>query len=531
MNPSSHVPVPEAAGCAVPRWIPREPVSVVLAFLAVVLFQVLAGFRASPPEIWVHDEASYLLGADTLLQGRLANPTPESPEHFEMVHALISPAYATKYPLAQSMFLAVGKGLMGGAHRGVVLSVALAAAAAAWAGAGWAGRRGAFATGLLFAVVYGTGHYWSRSYWGGSVAAFGSFLVLGALPRLWRGWSGGAGLALGLGLSLLFLSRPYEGGVLGLVAIASLLPAVVRGWRAERSRLGRCLAVLAVLGSLTVGFQLAANRAITGRWEKLPYLKHSKEYLVAPQFWFLPIRNETLSTLPELAAVNRWEREMYREKEAEGPVKALYRFGNVAPVVSWIRFLPLLALVPAFRRRTVPGLGILVGTTLLCGFAVALETYRFEHYLAPFVAGLLLLQGMAWSEAASMARRGRWLGWVVAALLVLETRNSVRPYLRLLTRPESFPVPARRLAERRLDGETGTHLVFVRWRGEASPHQVWVANGVPLESQRILWVRDLGPEANARLRNRFPERRPWLCVPDPGPDADPSLTPLGDGTR
>ena len=481
------------------------------------------------PEIWVHDEASYLLGADTLLQGRLANPSPPSPAHFEMVHALTTPTYGTKYPLGQSMFLAVGKGFLGHGHRGVVLSVALAAVAAAWAGAGWAGRRGAFATGMLFAVVYGTGHYRVRSCWGGAVPAFGSFLVIGAYPRLRRAWETVPALALGLGLSLLFLSRPYEGGVLGLAVVGALLPSARRGWSEERGRLGRALAVLVALGSLAVGFQLAANRAATGRWGRLPYMEHSQRYLVAPLFWFQKPGTGTASPLPELQAVHLWEMAMYRDKTEAGPAKALFRFGNVAPAVSWIRFLPLLALFPALRRRTLPGLGALVGFLFLSWLAVAVEVYRIEHYLAPFVACLLVLLGMAWDVASSSPRHGRWAGCLVAVLLVLDTRNSVRPYLRMVTRPDSFPVPSRGLAERRLRDESGTHLVFVRWKGQASSHQVWVANGAPVEAQRILWVRDLGPEANSRLRAAFPGRRPWICVADSEGGTDPRVEPFQEG--
>jgi hypothetical protein len=178
--------------------------------------------------------------------------------------------------------------------------------------------------------------------------------------------------------------------------------------------------------------------------------------------------------------------------------------------------------------RPAPGLAVLVVATALSWFAVAVETYGYEHYLAPFVAGLFLLQACAWSAACQVPRHGRWLAPAIALLLLLETRNSVRPYLRLLTQPDSFPIPPRVEVARRLEAEAGKHIVFVRWHGAPSPHVPWIANGVPLEDQRILWVRDLGPEKNARLVEAFPDRRRWLCVPDPPGGTSPSLTPMPD---
>ena len=78
--------------------------------LFVTLLPLLQSFATSfykpKPYPAIHDEFSYLLAADTLAHGKLANPSPLSPDHFESMHILVQPTYASKYPIGQPAFLA-----------------------------------------------------------------------------------------------------------------------------------------------------------------------------------------------------------------------------------------------------------------------------------------------------------------------------------------------------------------------------------------------------------------------------------------
>src|SRR5690349_7579936 len=76
---------------------------------------------------------------------------------------------------------------------------------------GWVSPPWAMLGSLLCVVRFATYSYWMNSYFGGSVAALGGALVIGALPRLKRTQKPRYGLVFAIGLGLLANSRPYEG--------------------------------------------------------------------------------------------------------------------------------------------------------------------------------------------------------------------------------------------------------------------------------------------------------------------------------
>src|SRR5215469_12674694 len=89
----------------------------VLAILLISICAVTLRLLALPvfhvPVPRVDDEYSHLLLADTLLHGRLANPTPPMWIHLEALEVIMHPTYSSIYPPMQGVFLATGTLLSG----------------------------------------------------------------------------------------------------------------------------------------------------------------------------------------------------------------------------------------------------------------------------------------------------------------------------------------------------------------------------------------------------------------------------------
>ena len=161
----------------------------------------------------VHDEFSYLLAADTFAHGRLTNPTHPEWVHFESFHIFHQPTYMSKYPPAQGLMLGLGQVLTGTPVAGIWLGTAFGCASICWMLYGWLPPRWAFLGGLLTLLSPTIQNNWGQSFQGGAIAMGGGALAFGAFARILK--SGGVfnAMILGIGISTLAVTRPFEGVV------------------------------------------------------------------------------------------------------------------------------------------------------------------------------------------------------------------------------------------------------------------------------------------------------------------------------
>src|SRR5262249_61692407 len=84
------------------------------------------------PNARVQDEFAPLLVADTFAHGRAVNPVHPMWAHFESMHILVRPVYASAFPVGQGIAMAAGSVIFGHPWAGVWLGMAAMCAATSW---------------------------------------------------------------------------------------------------------------------------------------------------------------------------------------------------------------------------------------------------------------------------------------------------------------------------------------------------------------------------------------------------------------
>ena len=508
----------------------HKKLSILAAIAAPLILRAALLPLYPPPEPRVHDEFSYLLGADTLAHGRLANPQHPFWMHFESFHILVRPTYATAYPLAAAAAMALGKVLFGSFWAGVWLGTGLLCGTICWMLQGWLPPRWALLGAVLVILRIGVSSYWMNSYWGGSAAAIGGALVLGALPRIMRAPHWRHAVIMAAGVAILANSRTFEGLVFSL-AVAVPLLMWMRGKRVLRST----VIPMAILLAITLAGMTYSWARITGKPWLPPYVLYRANDTLAPHFLWQGLRPQPLYDNADMRNFYvRWELAGYFQAHQSLLIdlarKAYFywRF-YLGPLLT----LPLLALPWLWRDRKTR-----LPLLLAAAFSVALivQVYHNFHYAAP-ATGLMILIVV---QAMRRLRLWRWRGCLVGLRLVrcLPPACAAMLLIQILagrvadekvaqagwrwTAPAGMP---RAGVLRQLETMGGKHLALVRYSLNHHPGDEWVYNGADMDGSPVVWARELDRESNARLIDHFHDRRTWLVEPDASP---PRLTPYSD---
>ncbi len=454
-----------------------------------------------PPLARIPDEKSYLLAADTFAHGRLANPSHPAHEHFVTAHVLHEPIYASKYPPAQGMLLALGQGLTGHPAAGLVLSSALLCWAIGWALAATLPAPWPLIGGLLALLRFAVGSYWNQSYWGGSIAAIGGALVLGALLRLpTRAEASraetsrariGHALFLVTGLALLAHSRPVEGLSFAIGAAGILF------WSWSRCRPTRGVLLTLVFGNvLIIASIVGYNLGVTGRALTFPHQLHASQFPEYVHFvWQLGP-----GWPAETAAL--WGRKLaftFYFFLGTGPILALLLMSRTviqdraARIAIILSFMTLLALMP-------------------------IRPYH-AHYPAPLAAALVLLAVLALRALATCRWRGHLIGpAAVTAIFAIQLASFL--HQTPAHRPDATDW-ARQRAEihQQLLASPGQDLLLVDYPNGRPDSWVW--NDADLDASEVVWAESLGETRDRELIAQFANRRVWRIDASFGPERPP----------
>jgi len=471
------------------------------------------------PEPVVADEFGYLLLGDTFASGRLVNPPHPMGEHFESDYILQSPVYTSYFPVGQGLLLASVMVLGVNPWWGVWLSIGLMCAAFHWMLSGWMPPRwallGAFLAGMRLAVL----SYWMNSFWGGAVAAIGGALVLGALPRIFRGKGALYAVLLGLGLAILGQTRPYEGLAFsvpaGIVLLYWLLRAKTVSWRSRVT--GVALPLTAVLLCFAA-FTAYYNWRVTGNPLQLPYQLYQKQYGVPQAFyWQTPYPPADSQRVAELSANYRGQLRRYNAGRSwpglllasAQKLGVLWRF-YLQPV--WT--LPILALPWLWRNRR---LRFLAAVCVFAMAALALYHTFLPHYFAPACCALLAMVVAGIRRIRLWQWRNRPVGACLAGGMVAVSALglAISPAGAELLGPalvESNTPRARILKS--LEDRGGKHLVIVQYGRQHAMHFGLIHNEADIDNSQVVWARDLGVEKNDELVQYCRGRSVWTLDPD-----------------
>lgn len=490
-----------------------------VAGLTAVLVRLLLLPAIPIPQPIVHDEFSYLLGADTFVHGRITNPPHPLWIHFETFHENMLPTYCSIYPPAQAAFLALGQVAFGHPWYGVLLSMGLMFASICWMLHGWVSPRYAvIATGLAI-LVWGFTNPWINSYWGGAVAATGGALVIGVIPRISRNPLASLAATAAIGLVILANSRPFEGCLTGVGAGVVLL----WGFRRDGRRLSTLLiprVVTPFLLILAAGLAGVAyyNYRTTGNAVLFPHVLNGRMYESVPYFYVFPPPKPPVYHHEQ---IRRYWMDWALIEYLRARGNPLHAFRVSARFISNFYFYtPMGAAILAglfFLRNLAVRAALVIVAFPIMGMMCGIRA--LPHYVAPAFGALLIIGAAALQTVGRWKWKGRPYGVVlVVALCGIAFAYSAR---RVVIESAVSRLPSSTLSYRstvidRLRQTAEKHLVIVHYTSTHFVHEEWVYNDADIDGARIVWAQDMG-DRNRELLDYYRDRNVWIIQPDIDP--------------
>ncbi len=519
------------------RWVGRLARKKWLAVAVVGLSVLVLRLALLPlfpiPLPFIPDDFSFLLASDTFVHGHLANPTPVMWTHFESIHITMQPTYMSMYFPGEGLIMAGSSVVFANPWFALLIVSALMCAALCWMLQAWLPPGWALLGGMIAVLRLGVFSYWTNTYHAaGSLAALGGALVLGSLPRLMKTAQMRYGLLMGMGISILAITRPFEGILMcipvGFVLIRWLMKGAKRPTPTRAAAL--VVAPLALILATCAWFGYYDYRAF-GNPLTPPYTVDRTTYAMAPYYVWQHAR-------PEPAYRYEVFRKFYQEEMVVyDQIHSVKGFvpGTVKKVAFAFLFYACFALLPPLlmvRRIFIDRrIRFLVVSVLILAAGMTIEVYMLPHYLAPFTAAFYAigLQGMR--HMRFWTPEGRPMGLalvrliVVVCVLMAGLRVAAIP---LHFGPNEFPPSnwnmtwygpdhfgvERAQIEAQLSQLPGGQLVIVHYSPDHNPLDEWVYNHADIDGSKVVWARDSDAADNLELIRYYSNRKAWLVEQD-----------------
>ncbi len=515
----------------------KRALSIGLFFFSTIALRLALFPVLSYPHPYAHDEFGYLLQADMFAHGHLAYPPHPMAAYLETFYVFFQPTYSTIYSPAQSAVLAMGQ-LLGHPWMGVLLSTAGMVSAIYWMLLGWFSPRWAFLGATLVLVRIALFSYWMNSYWGGSVAAIGAALALGALPRLKQSQLPRDAWLLGLGVMVLANSRPFEG-----LVFCVPLGAILFGWlyrlHAQKLPLPLRNVLLPLTACLLANlvFTLYYDWRLTGSAFIIPRSLYYQRYFSVSPFVWGKIRPPLYYANPQFDAFfNGFIRDIYDGTWADLKNIEILRFNEFWQFfLGGLLALCLLSLPWLVRdRRIRPALWIFV----ICALGLVSTVWFEPHYAAPYFCVFWIIVIQAFRHFRRWQWRGRPIGISctrqVVALTLLMIPVCIHARLTDAYGTSCWmyvpPFPRDRVAAE-LNRLPGRHLVIVRYPPGHDYRDQWVYNAADVDRAKIVWAHEVPGQDLAPLLSYYSTRKVWLIEPDDVPPRLQAYVPLADSAH
>lgn len=500
------------------RFSRKKWLSMVTVGMAAIIARLILLTVQPIPVPQGHDEFSNLLAADTYAHGRLTNPPHPMWIFFDTFHILQHPTYASKYPPAPGMVLAIGE-ILGHPWIGTLLSLGVLCMVFTWMLQGWFPAPWALLGGVLALLRLCLFNYWFNGYLGAAITAIGAALVLGSYRRLIHFERRRDGLALGIGAVILLLSRPVEGFIFCLpVAIALgvhiFSPEKTRGLTAYFKSLTPACGVLAI-GLIFFAYY---NWRVTGDPLLAPYAVYQRDYFANYPIFFwqkVPPRIH-YANLQFEDFFNSWLRAAFPltllglAQRTLIAVKFWWSIYVGRPLSLTTLSLPF---VVSDRRMRLPL--IQFG---LCALGLLSVVWFQPHYAAALSATLFLLLVQAMRHLRRFTWSGNPIGIYLTRLVMVLMLgwNVVLGAREVLTPPTLWTLNRIRIAQQ-LQTVPGNHLILVDYAPSHNPHQEWVYNSADIDNSRMVWARVIPGRDLTPLLSYFKDRSIWILRPDRSP--------------
>jgi hypothetical protein len=509
-------------------WFSQDSKRVVF-FLSVFLLvsNLIYLFIAQPLPIYA-DEFSFIFQAETFLEGRLTNPTPEYWEHFETFFIVQKPYFVSKFPPGQALFLALGKLLFNNYIIGIWISFYLACLAVYFMLKQWTTNVWAFLGTLAVASNGQFLNIWSNGYWGGAIAMMGGALLFGTIKAMVeRKTTVRDGIFVAIGVSLLAYSRPYE----GLFCCFLLLIPIVKYRLWQKISLNNFIFKLAgpavIVLFFTLGFLLHYNKVITGGYLSLPYNLYHSQYETARSFVFQKPHPEREYLHADMESFHKNEAKIFFQRKT---VAGFFK-GVFVKIFTYTRFYIRMAFLLPFvfllftRKNFWEKYALAIFVVLL--FSNFLSTWEQHHYLAP-VTGIgifLVIAGLKKLLNSKFTYKQQYINTVVAMLLLSPILGFVSHYRNEKSKFTKYKVDITNT----LNQNSKKDLVFIRYNDSSgkSTHS-WNYNNPNLEQNDVIWARDMGSEKNHQLMEYYNDRNIYFLIGDKFPyvlkEYNPAIT-------